>query len=1059
VSPEDRAGEPRSIRVSGPRTVVGVWLEDAPGSRVERSSLLVQASEDSDDPSESATGIYVVGDAQGTEIDGSRIEAAFGDDETVGVVLEECAGASPSITDNIVMAKSVGWNGSGLAPFDPGAVLVEGIRSRGDCHPEIAGNGITAAGSTESTAVGVRCAPLLGIESRCRLIENAIRTTSVIEQRSMGSSASGTGVICDGCAEVRHNAVRGVGDEAGCVRNCETTAVGLVVSGSDIVVDGNLVTAGRGGGPLGIDTGTLTGIVVSGSVRLENNIVDGGGPASSGTAARTSGVAILSGTVDVHSNDIAGGSPNTSACGSPGIALSGANQAIIRNNIISGGTCGAAIEERSAASDPAIVENNALESYVLGGPLYIDLGGDDPRTAEAVNDLPDIVASGNIVSACEPLVGSPCVNAGTSSGVPASDREGDPRSDGQPDIGSDELAPSACDGVACSGHGSCRVLDGGASCDCDHGFEPGALNPLTCDDIDECAVENGGCDPLTQCTNQPGTRTCGACPQGYSGNGEVGCTPAVACNPNPCQRGANCFEEGSSYVCDCPSGTFGRHCERVFTSLAVGLYHQCGVLDDGSAHCWGDNGRGEASPPPVAMRTLAASSQHTCGIRTDGTLACFGDDSLDQASPPAGTFEALAVSDVNGCAVKIDGTLACWGYNAQGQSSPPAGAFTRVSVGGIHGCALRGDGTAACWGSNADGQATPPSGTFQAIAAGERHSCALRSDDTLACWGSNQAGRATPPSGAFASLVSGPSYSCALRPDGAAECWGDLSNFGSVLPTGTFSSISAGNAGGCGLRANGRVDCWGANAFSRVPGGAFREIAVGCGLALDGTLECDGVGFPTGAFAALGVGGPGCAIRTDHTLACWGNNFYGESDPPAGAFDAVALSQSHRCAIRTDGTLACWGSNGVGESIPPSGTFVAVAAGGGFSCGIRTDETLDCWGYDGEGQATPPFGAFRTVAARHLFACALEVDGTPLCWGRNDAGQLDAPDEPFTDIVVGDRHACALRADGSIACWGDDTNGQASPPSGAFLQIAASAATTCALRPDRTDTSFGSTTR
>ncbi len=45
----------------------------------------------------------------------------------------------------------------------------------------------------------------------------------------------------------------------------------------------------------------------------------------------------------------------------------------------------------------------------------------------------------------------------------------------------------------------------------------------SCVDINECLTANGACDALTTCTNTPGGRTCGACPTGYTGTGEVPC--------------------------------------------------------------------------------------------------------------------------------------------------------------------------------------------------------------------------------------------------------------------------------------------------------------------------------------------------------------------------------------------------------------------------------------------------------------------------------------------------------------------------------------------------------
>ena len=56
------------------------------------------------------------------------------------------------------------------------------------------------------------------------------------------------------------------------------------------------------------------------------------------------------------------------------------------------------------------------------------------------------------------------------------------------------------------------------------GCEPGfSGSPDTkCEDVNECAVSNGGCHRLTGCENTPGSRTCGGCPKDYAGDGYVG---------------------------------------------------------------------------------------------------------------------------------------------------------------------------------------------------------------------------------------------------------------------------------------------------------------------------------------------------------------------------------------------------------------------------------------------------------------------------------------------------------------------------------------------------------
>ena len=64
-----------------------------------------------------------------------------------------------------------------------------------------------------------------------------------------------------------------------------------------------------------------------------------------------------------------------------------------------------------------------------------------------------------------------------------------------------------------------------------------------------------------------------------------------------------------------------------------------------------------------------------------------------------------------------------------------------------------------------------------------------------------------------------------------------------------------------------------------------------------------------------------CGVKTDGTVACWGDNTYGQATPPAGTFTAVSAGRFHTCGVKTDATVACWGRNGNGQSTPPAGTF------------------------------------------------------------------------------------------------------------------------------------------
>ena len=43
-----------------------------------------------------------------------------------------------------------------------------------------------------------------------------------------------------------------------------------------------------------------------------------------------------------------------------------------------------------------------------------------------------------------------------------------------------------------------------------------------------------------------------------------------------------------------------------------------------------------------------------------------------------------------------------------------------------------------------------------------------------------------------------------------------------------------------------------------------------------------------------------CGLRTDNTITCWGVNYYGVTDAPAGHFRAVSAGSGHSCALRAD---------------------------------------------------------------------------------------------------------------------------------------------------------------
>ena len=213
--------------------------------------------------------------------------------------------------------------------------------------------------------------------------------------------------------------------------------------------------------------------------------------------------------------------------------------------------------------------------------------------------------------------------------------------------------------------------------------------------------------------------------------------------------------------------------------------------------------------------------------------------------------------------------------------------------------------------------------------------------------------------------------------------------------------------------------------------------------------DCDGV---TDTYCGrLSVGWDhACAIAPSGEVVCWGQNTWGESDPPEGEFVWVSAGWTRSCGLRPDGEIECWGYETGGPS-PPVGPFVQVEAGPGYTCGLRAEGTIECWAGDlgkgNTGQTDSPEGQFTSMSLGNAKACAVGIDGQLSCWA------LPLGDGPptgsFTRVSIADAHACAVRDTGEVACWGVDTSGQSSPPASQdVVQVGVGMFHSCALRLD-----------
>jgi len=547
-------------------------------------------------------------------------------------------------------------------------------------------------------------------------------------------------------------------------------------------------------------------------------------------------------------------------------------------------------------------------------------------------------------------------------------------------------------------------------------------------------------------------------------------------------------------------------------ALAVtnGGQHSCALLKDRTVKCWGFNSSGQLGDGTFAIRSAPVSVNGLTGVL------------------------ALTAGDLHTCALTTSG-VKCWGDNSNGRlgiggSSSPKPTAQNVDVGGstvtaltagiAHTCALLASGNMKCWGANESGQGgvgnknflslfSPQNvlnatdgtlfGNVRAIAAGGYHTCALLNDQTMRCWGNNNAGQLGTNGtndAAFPTLVmtqnalalnnvsnitTGEYHTCAALVDNTVHCWGanasgqlgDGSGYEQHLPTLAFTGntveIVAGQSHTCARQISGKTVCWGRNDKGQLGDATIDSSAMGANT-LSSVSHAEHV---------VGGRSHNCALRTNKTVECWGDNTYGQLGNGSGQPSAIPVQVTglmnvtqlvagdwHTCALIQVATVSCWGRNTDGQlgnntfdssTVPTSvvnmgGPVSALGSGRFHTCAVLQNGTVRCWGKGDSGQlgyggaltvTTPTLVAgistAKEVVAGFLHTCALLQDNNVMCWGRNDAGQLGDGSgmNSFTPVAVtglpansvkamgaGNSHACAILNDDSLRCWGNNTSGE-----------------------------------
>jgi alpha-tubulin suppressor-like RCC1 family protein len=252
----------------------------------------------------------------------------------------------------------------------------------------------------------------------------------------------------------------------------------------------------------------------------------------------------------------------------------------------------------------------------------------------------------------------------------------------------------------------------------------------------------------------------------------------------------------------------------------------------------------------------------------------------------------------------------------------------------------------------------------------------------------------------------------------------------------TWRAISSGGSyHTCALAWSGSVYCWGTNFY-----GELGNTNVPLGGSANRPVMVEGL---SGEATAIAVGGElSCAILSNGSVQCWGDNEYGQIGNPqygtgsirypvnvlglGASAISVSIGLKYACAVLSNGTVSCWGENwsyafgtmsvdqGViaPPTLAPGVTGVsAVSAGDEGTCAILTRSYLfsgevsypECWGSNADQQLGVPPGEYywmpptvdtsspedlTSIAMGEHFACAISQSKGVLCWGSDGFGQL-----------------------------------------------------------------------
>ena len=431
------------------------------------------------------------------------------------------------------------------------------------------------------------------------------------------------------------------------------------------------------------------------------------------------------------------------------------------------------------------------------------------------------------------------------------------------------------------------------------------------------------------------------------------------------------------------SGTCGAGCGPG-TQCVSGACQPCGAVNEvccgttcnsnltcaaGMCSC---GGKGQACCQATTCGSQLTCTANVCACGGAGQPCCPGDSSCSTGLVCGG----LACGCITGCdgstVLKPDNTV-WYGSPLTKLTNADASAFvaTSISTNGYFGCGVKSDGSVWCWGQNSYGDLG---------------------------------------SGSTASMT-------AMYPLQV------VTNSTATTPLMGISSVSVSESSGdiaCAVAATtGAVWCWGYGAQGQIGNGYTFNYPYAVPVTTDMT---SGIQFSGVKQISVGYEHV-CAVKTDKTVWCWGENNYGQlglgttgDTPPVvnpaqvtnlanTATSVATLSYYNTCASTVDGGVWCWGYNGYNYLGNTTATTtqnqpiqVMISAGATTPL-TNVTQVLD----------------FSQSSSK---ACALKTDGTMWCWPGASGNYYAVPftnnsNVPVTSITTVGR-GCYLDADDKL---------------------------------------------